>query len=152
MAVLPCLLLPWLLICQEPGSPPEPRADLHASLGEDSLTRIQLAPAGCWDGMLLGMAKASQAPAPSRSGEATVPVWDLLPPASQRRESFALYLATLRARLSKAWQAPPPSHQAIELSEFMAIESSSPQKLDQTKVKSMQDRFNRLPPSGSPVK
>lgn len=47
---------------------------------------------------------------------------------------------------------PPPKHQALELSEIMQNDPSTPQKLDLTKVKSMQDRFNRNPPNGSPVK
>jgi hypothetical protein len=81
-----------------------------------------------------------------------VAVWDLLPPASPRREAFALYLKNMRERLAKAWLAPPPKHQAIELSEIMFNDPNTPQKLDLTKVKSMQERFNRMPPAGSPVK
>ena len=34
----------------------------------------------------------------------------------------------------------------------MATNPSEPQKLDLTKVKSMQERFNRLPPDGAGVK
>jgi hypothetical protein len=54
--------------------------------------------------------------------------------------------------LSKAWELPLPSHQSLELSEIMLSDPSSPQKLDLTKVKSLQDRFNVLPPNGSPVR
>ncbi len=79
-------------------------------------------------------------------------VWDLLPPSSPRREAFSLYLGSLRERLSRAFAQPPPKLQALELSEIMLSDPSNPQKLDLTKVKSMQDRFNRLPPNGSPVK
>jgi hypothetical protein len=85
-------------------------------------------------------------------GEATVEVWDLLPPDSPRRESFALYLRLLQERLSRALTQPPPKLQALELSELMANDPSQPQKLDLTKVKSMQEHFNRLPPNGSPVR
>jgi hypothetical protein len=34
----------------------------------------------------------------------------------------------------------------------MLSDPSNPQVLDLTKVKSMQDRFNVLPPNGSPLK
>jgi hypothetical protein len=85
-------------------------------------------------------------------GEATVEVWDLLPPDSPRRDSFARYLRLLQERLSKALAQPPPTNHAIELSEIMASDPSQPQNLDLTKVKSMQERFNRLPPNGLPAK
>ncbi|WLT31216.1 hypothetical protein [Geothrix sp. PMB-07] len=125
--------------------------DLRTELGSDSAARIQLAPHGCFEGLILG-AVSRTAPTAARTGQATVEVWDLLPPASPRREAFALYLATLRERLSRAWLAPPPSHGFIELGEFMLSDPSSPQTLDLTKVKSMQERFNQLPPNGSPVR
>jgi len=81
-----------------------------------------------------------------------VEVWDLLPPSSPRREAFSLYLGGLRERLSRAFALPPPKLQALELNDIMQSDPSQPQKLDLTKVKSMQERFNRLPPSGSPVR
>jgi hypothetical protein len=81
-----------------------------------------------------------------------VEVWGLVPPETPRQAAFALSLDTLRERLSRAWLAPPPVHGAIELSEIMAASPTEPQKLDLTKVKSMQERFNRLPPNGSGVK
>jgi hypothetical protein len=84
--------------------------------------------------------------------EAMVEVWDLLPPGSPRHEAFGVFLGSLRERLSRAWLVPPPTHQAIELSEIMANDPGTPQKLDLTKVKSMQDRFNRLPPNRTTVK
>ena len=79
-------------------------------------------------------------------------VWDFAPREAPRDGAFGLFLGNLRQRLSKAWELPPASHQALELSEIMLSDPSSPQKLDLTRVKSMQDRFNVLPPNGSPVK
>jgi hypothetical protein len=84
--------------------------------------------------------------------EATVEVWDLAPSELGRAVTFSLFMATFRGSLSRAWELPPPSHQAIELTELMLSDPSNPQKLDLTKVQSMQERFNRLPPNGSPVK
>jgi hypothetical protein len=81
-----------------------------------------------------------------------VEVWDFALRESPRAAAFGFFLGTLRQRLSKAWELPPASHQALELSEFMLSDPSNPQKLDLTKVKSLQERFNALPPNGSPVK
>ena len=71
---------------------------------------------------------------------------------SLRSETFGFYLSNLRARLSRALAVPPPKHQALELNEIMFSDPGNPQKLDLIKVKSLQERFNRLPPNGSPVK
>lgn len=143
-----------LLVAQaEPAF--HPTLDLRTELGSDPAAQIQLAPRGCFEGLIMGVAAgvaAGAARTTGRTGQAVVEVWDLLPPASPRREAFALYLTSLRERLSKAWLAPPPSHGTIELGEIMLNDPSSPQKLDLTKVKSLQDRFNQLPPNGSPVK
>ncbi len=116
------------------------------------MTRIQLTPAGCWDGLILGTVTRPLPPDRKRTAGTTVEVWDFFPAASPRHEAFGLYLDALRERLSRAWLAPPPVHGAIELSEIMANNPGSPQKLDLTKVKSMQERYNRLPPNGSPVR
>lgn len=144
-------LLASLLVAQEPAQIRPALLNLHTDLGSDSAAGIQVAPRGCWDGLLFGAAVRT-APRRRPGGEATVEVWDLLPPSSPRREAFSLYLGSLRERLSRAFAQPPPKLQALELSEIMLSDPSNPQKLDLTKVKSMQDRFNRLPPNGSPVK
>ena len=146
-----CCLLVSLLVAQEPAQLPPALLDLQTDLGSDPAAGIQVAPRGCWDGLLFG---AVVRPPPRRPtvGEATVEVWDLLPPSRPRQEAFSLYLGSLRERLSRAFAQPPPKLQALELSEIMLSDPSNPQKLDLTKVKSMQDRFNRLPPNGSPVK
>jgi hypothetical protein len=91
-------------------------------------------------------------PTRRRAAEATVEVWDWAFQESRRGSAFSLYLGTLSQRLSRALALPPPSHGSLELSELMLSDPGHPQKLDLIKVKSLQDRFNRLPPNGSPVK
>jgi hypothetical protein len=113
---------------------------------------IQLTPPGCWDQLLLGSIARPTPPARRRPAEATVEVWDFALRESAREATFGFFLGTLRQRLSRAWALPPPSHQALELSEIMLADPSNPQKLDLTKVKSLQERFNALPPNGSPVR
>lgn len=124
---------------------------LRRELGRDSLADIRLTTRGCWDG-LIGLAPRSLPPKRRPLGEATVEVWDTAPQDGNRAMAFTLYLDTLRQRLSRAFEAPPPGHAAIELGELMLSDPGNPQKLDITRVKSMQERYNRLPPSGSPVK
>jgi hypothetical protein len=145
------LLLASLLAAQGAGGPGL-SLDLRTDLGSDSMAQVRLTPPGCWDGLLLGAATPPARPWPRRPAEATVEVWDLALRESPRQEAFGLYLGALRKRLSKALELPPPSHQSIELSEFMLSDPSNPQKLDRTRVESMQERFNKLPPNGSPVK
>ncbi len=152
MRILIGLLLPGLLTAQEPvpatGSP----MALRKSLGVMPDALIQLAPPGCWDQLILGSVFQPAPPARRGLAEATVEVWDVALRESTREAIFGFFLGTLRQRLSRAWELPPASHQALELSEIMLGDPSSPQKLDLTKVKSLQDRFNALPPNGSPVR
>jgi hypothetical protein len=152
MRTLIGLLLSGLLTAQEPGPVQGSLVYPQRLLGRDPASLIQLAPPGCWDQQLLG--RISRPAPPGRRGatEATVEVWDFALRESPREVNFGFFLGTLRQRLSKAWELPPASHQALELSEIMLSDPSSPQKLDLTKVKSLQDRFNVLPPNGSPVK
>jgi hypothetical protein len=127
--------------------------DLHTDLGTDPDAQILLVPRGCLDGLVLGATQSS--PRPKKGPgmpEATVEVWDLALVEAPRREAFRLYWEALRLRLRRAMTLPPPSHGAIELGEFMSSDPSNPQKLDLTKVQSMQERFNRIPPNGSPAK
>jgi hypothetical protein len=146
------LLLSGLLSAQDlvpvTGSP----AELRESPGLTQPPLIQLAPPGCWDQLLLASASRPTPPGRRRPAEALVEVWDFALRESPREVSFSFFLGTLRQRLSKAWQLPPASHQALELSEIMLSDPSNPQKLDLTKVKSLQERFNALPPNGSPVR
>ncbi|MEI6472818.1 MAG: hypothetical protein WCO20_09270, partial [Holophagaceae bacterium] len=142
MRLLSALLLLTPLVAQEGGSGPR--------LGSDPLEQIRFAPPGCWDSLVLHAAPRSQEPRLRSPGQATVEVWDLAPRESRRTQTFSFYLDTLRERLSRGFQAPPPSHQALELSEIMQEGTTNPQKLDLTKVKSLQERFNQLPPNGTP--
>ena len=152
MRALLCLLLAPMLIGQEPLPVRELALDSRTELGTDPGMGIRLAPQGCWNGMILAAPPRPLQTSRKTPGEATVEVWDLPFQESSRNLAFGLYLGALRQRLSKALEAPPPKHQALELGEIMANDPSNPQKLDITKVKSMQDRFNRMPPAGSPVK
>jgi hypothetical protein len=152
MRTLIGLLLPGLLMAQEPAPVHGSPVGLQRSLGKDPASLIQLAPPGCWDQLLLGRVDRPAPPARRGTAEATVEVWDFALRESPREVTFGFFLGTLRQRLSKAWELPPASHQALKLSEIMLSDPSSPQKLDLTKVKSLQDRFNVLPPNGSPVK
>lgn len=117
-------------------------------LGTDPAAQVQLAPPGCWDALVLGTSRAR----PAGRGEATVEVWGFLEPEGERASRFRAHAGDLKQRLQRAWTLPPPSHGQLDLADFMAVEASRPQKLDLGRVKALQDRFNRLPPSGSPVK
>ena len=152
MRTLMCLLLPWCLAAQAPEQDRGLTLDLRTELDRESLAGLRLVPPGCWDHLIMGAALLTKPPERRRPAEATVEVWDMALRESPRSLAFSFYLGALRERLSKAFELPPPSHQAIELSDIMLGDPSNPQKLDLTKVKSLQDRFNRLPPSGSPVK
>lgn len=131
---------------------PDLSLDLRTELGTDPAALIRLAPPGCWDGLFRGLAPKPPMVRPRRLAEATVEVVDFLPSGWVRRETFLEHQVQFRQRLQKAFALPPPKLQSLELSEIMLADPSQPQKLDLTKVKSMQDRFNRLPPGGSPVK
>ncbi len=126
--------------------------DLRTDLGTDPIGQIHLVTPGCWDGLILGRTIRPARPEQRRPAEATVEVWDLALREAPRQRSFDLYLGALQERLSRALALPPPKHQSLELTELMLSDPSNPQKLDLTKVKSMQERFNKLPPNGSPVK
>ena len=144
MRLLSALFLLTPLVAQEGGS------GQRLPLGSDPLEQVRLAPPGCWDSLLLHAAPRSVGQHQRPEGQATVEVWDLAPRESRGTQAFGFYLDTLRERLSRDFQAPPPSHGAIELGELMSEGTTSPQKLDLTKVKSLQERFNQLPPNGTP--
>lgn len=112
---------------------------------EATAPRPQLAPPGCWE-LSAPTLRGEPAPAPKRSqGAATVEVWGVAFQESPRQTRFASFTTDLRARLSRAWAAPPPSHGSIELSELVGSDPTRPDKLDLTRVKSLQDRFNPPP-------
>jgi hypothetical protein len=142
----------WPALSQANQPTAELTLNLRTMLGSDPLAGILLVRPGHWGGLTPVVASPPGKPTRRRVAEATVEVWDLAPPEWGRAATFSLYMDTLRRSLTKAWEAPPPSHQAIELAEIMLSDPSNPQKLDLTRVQSMQERFNRLPPNGSPVK
>ena len=148
-ALLRVLLAPALVLHGQ--SPAVISLDLRTALETEPAAGIQLAPRGCWDGLLLGAARPLPSPRRGAPG-ATVEVWDLAYRPAAKAVTFGAYLDSLRERLSQGLAAPPPTHGEIELGEFMYSDPSRPQLLDLTKAKSMQNRFNRLPPNGSPAR
>lgn len=136
-------LLAWLVLLgpQVQAGPPVP-------LGSDPLQQVRLAPPGCWDALVLGSLRNRPA---GRNG-ATVEVWDFISAEGDRAARFRAQQGDLRQRLLQAWAVPPPTHGQLDLADFMAVAASQPQKLDLGRAKALQDRFNRLPPAGSPVK
>lgn len=144
--------LPFLATALTLAAAPDLHPDLRTDLGSDPAARIRLVPPGIWDGLL----RASRAPArPSANHgarpEATVEVSDFLLPSNPQAESLRLYAMSLRERLLRGFQAPPPSHGKIELAEFMGSGPSHPEASNLDRARSLQNRFNRVPPSGSPV-
>jgi hypothetical protein len=81
-----------------------------------------------------------------------VEVWDFAFQESLRDKTFRLFRGDLGERLMKALAAPPASHAEIELAEFMMADPSNPAATNLNVVRSLQERFNRLPPNGSPVR
>jgi len=116
------------------------------------MAQIRLVHPGCWAGLLLGAGARMPRPVKRGVAGATVEVWDLALRDSPREEAFRLYLGELRARLSRALANPPASHGFIELGELMASDPSQPQLLDLTRVQSLQNRYNRLPPGAAPLR
>ena len=153
MRALYCLLLPLTLAAQDPRPVEGLTLDLRTELGSDPTARIALVSPGCWEGLVLS-AGALQSPRKPRlrRAEATVEVWDVAFQESPRSQAFNLYLADFRSRLLRALANPPESHAAIELGELMLSDPGNPQGLNLTTVRSLQERFNRLPPNGSPVR
>ena len=142
----------WLLASCLLGGQEAPAPLFPSALGADPMARIQLCPPGCWDGLLLGTTVPQVRRPPRPTAGATVEVWDLALRESPREEAFSLTRGDLKRRLTRALAVPPPSHGTLELSDLMLSDVSNPQRLDLQKVKSMQERFNRLPPNGSPVR
>lgn len=144
--------LPLLATALTLAAGPDLRLDLRTDLGSDPAARIHLVPPGLWDGLLL----ASRAPARPSAGhrarpEATVEVADFLLPSNPQAESLRLYVTDLRQRLLRGFQAPPPSQGTIDLAEFMAADPARPEASNLDRARSLQERYNRLPPNGSPV-
>lgn len=133
--------------------------DLNATIGSDPAAQIHLAPTGCWEGLLMSVrsgttpSNSSNPAAPSRRrrmAQATVEVWDFaLPEESLRHEAFRLFREDLLLSIKENWRFAPPTHGQIDA----AIRGGgNGAGSDMAMVQSLQQRFNQLPPNGSPVK
>lgn len=130
--------------------------NLNTDIGSDSMAQIRLAPKGCWEGLLLSVAAAAapQPPAPSsrrgRVAETTVEVWDVVFQETRFQETFRLFRDHLLQSIQQNWQFAPPSHGRIDAS--IRARDGSGAGTDMAMVQSLQQRFNALPPNGSPVR
>ena len=149
MRILISLLLPLGLAAQ--GTGVDLNLDLRTRLGSDPLAGIALVLPGSWNGPLQGRTTAPLKQTRRGTPGKTVEVWDFALRESPLDTGFRLLQSELREKLNRAWEVPPAKHQSLELNDFMQSDPSRPQDLDLTRVQSMQERFNRLPPSGSPV-
>ncbi len=146
MRLLICLLL-FLPLAAQDAAGPSANPGFRSLFERDPLTRVLLAPPGCWEGLLLDAALRPP-PAPQRRvGQATVEVWDLTHHETPRQQVFSLYRKDLQRSLIRALAQPPSRHAAIELGELMLSDPGHPERLDLTRVQSLQERFNRPPGS-----
>ena len=157
--LIPVFAFASVVLAQGQAGPP-PWLDLSTAIGSDAATQIHLVPTGSWKGLMLSV-KSGTAPSNSstrttpsrrrRKAEATVEVWDFaLPEESLRHEAFRLFREDLLLDIKRNWPLAPPSHGQIDL----AIRGGDGMGggTDMAMVQSLQTRFNRLPPNGSPVK
>ena len=77
-------------------------------------------------------------------------VLDFALPESPREAGFRFFLNDLRQRLSQAMAVPPPAYGQADLAILAGCVASQGNALglDMVMVRSLQDRFNSLPPSG----
>ena len=144
MKALLMLLLAPALWAQEPGT---------STLGLGTAP-IDLAPPGCRERLLLSLTQGATTPKqkPKASKcrrpvpEATVEVWDFAFQETLTHETFRLFQEQLLLSIRENWRFAPPSHGRIDLA-IQAGGAGSDMKMAQ----SLQQRFNRLPPNGSPV-
>jgi hypothetical protein len=151
MRILFSFLLPLSLAAQGAGKDLD--LDLRTRLGTDPLAAITLMLPGCWNGLLLGSSTAPVKQTRRSTPGRTVEVWDFALRESTLETGFRLLRADLREKLSRAWEAPPPVHGQIELGILSGTVAAQGNLVgvDQTIVLSLQERFNQLPPNGSPV-
>ncbi len=147
MRLLSILLVCLPLAAQEVAGLPEVHPGFRSRFDTDPLTQVQLVAPGCWEGLQLSAARPPL-PAPQRrTGQATVEVWDMAYRETPRQEAFSLYRKDLRKSLTRALAQPPSSHAAIDLGELMISDPGHPERLDLTRVQSLQERYNRPPGS-----
>lgn len=146
MRILSCLLVLLPLAAQDATGLPGDHQAFRSRFETDPLTQVRLVPPGSWEGLLLNTS-LRPLPPPQRRGQATVEVWDLAYHETPRQEAFFLYRKDLRKSLTRALAQLPSSHAAIDLGELMLSDPGHPERLDLTRVQSLQDRFNRPPGS-----
>lgn len=155
-----CFLVPGLLAGGE--ADPCLKLAFSPSLGVDPTAEIHLIPSGSLKGLWLRLGAETRdlAPDPSstpttparrhRMAQATVEVWDFaLPEEPPRQQTFRLFREVLLLSIKDNWRFAPPSHGHIDA----AIRGGgNGAGADMAMVKSLQQRFNSLPPNGSPVR
>lgn len=130
--------------------------DRHMALGSETPAEIPLTPKGCWEGLLLSVAAATTPhPAAPPSGqrrvaEATVEVWDVVFQETRSQETFRLFRDQLLLSIRQNWRFAPPSHGRIEAG--IRAGDGRGGGTDMAMTQSLQQRFNALPPNGSPLR
>jgi hypothetical protein len=127
--------------------------DLSTDLGSDPTAKVRLVPSGCWAGLMLSATARATPPMPSRRqrvAEATVEVWDIAYHETRSQETFRLFKENLLLSIRAMWRFAPASHGQIDA----AIRGGDGKggSTDMAMVRSLVQRFNQLPPEGSPVK
>lgn len=152
MRRLLCLLFPVFLSAQEGGQGLGLTLNLKTALDEDPTSRIRLAPKGCWEGLLLRSASPSP-PARKRKNEAIVEVWDVAFQETPRQATFRLFRDALLQDIARALALPLASYAQQDLAIIggYVARHGSAAGVDNVVVQSLQNRFNALPPNGSPV-
>lgn len=151
MRPLPWFLTPAFLAAQMPATEP-PSLGGRAPLGSDPAARIQLVPAGTWAGLMLSATARPVLALPSRRRtlEATVEVWDVAFRETPRQETFRLFREALLQSIRSIWRFAPASHARIDAG--IRAGDGRGGGTDAAMVRSLQKRFNPLPPNGSPVR
>lgn len=122
-------------------------------MDEDPASRIRLAPKGCWEGLLLRSTLPSP-PVCKRKNEAIVEVWDVAFHETPRQETFRLFRDALLLDIAQALALPMASYAQQDLAIIggYVARHGSAAGVDNVVVQSLQNRFNSLPPNGSPLR
>jgi hypothetical protein len=149
------LLFPIVLFAQR-QTVEKPVLNFNTTLGTDPVSQIHLVTPGCWNGLMMattGTVLTSNLPNKKsnshlhRIPEATVEVRDFLFEEPIDKQTFRLFMKDLLLCIKQNWQFAPATHGQIDA----AIRANGG-GTDMAMVQSLQQRFNRLPPNGSPVK
>ncbi len=121
-------------------------------MDEDPASRIRLAPKGCWEGLLLSSTSATP-PTRKRKNEAIVEVWDVAFHETPRQTTFRLFRDALLQDIAQALALPLASYaqQDMAIVGGYVARHGSGAGVDNVMVQALQNRFNALPPNGSPV-